>query len=31
MKVLFVSSGNSNNGISPIINNQGLSLQQQGS
>ncbi|ARV06771.1 hypothetical protein BTO04_08770 [Polaribacter sp. SA4-10] len=30
MKVLFVSSGNSANGISPIILNQGASLQNQG-
>jgi teichuronic acid biosynthesis glycosyltransferase TuaC len=30
MKVLFVSSGNSSNGISPIILNQGTSLQNQG-
>jgi teichuronic acid biosynthesis glycosyltransferase TuaC len=30
MKVLFVSSGNSANGISPIILNQGTSLQNQG-
>jgi teichuronic acid biosynthesis glycosyltransferase TuaC len=30
MKVLFVSSGNSKEGISPIIKNQGLSLTGQG-
>lgn len=30
MKVLFVSSGNSKNGISPIIKNQGESLLQNG-
>lgn len=30
MRVLFVSSGNSADGISPIIKNQGLSLQKQG-
>ena len=30
MKVLFVSSGNSKNGISPIIYNQGESLKAQG-
>jgi teichuronic acid biosynthesis glycosyltransferase TuaC len=30
MKILFVSSGNSKDGISPIINNQGLSLRRQG-
>lgn len=30
MKVLFVSSGNSINGISPIIKNQGESLSHQG-
>lgn len=30
MKVLFVSSGNNKNGISPIIRNQALSLQKQG-
>jgi glycosyltransferase involved in cell wall biosynthesis len=30
MKVLFVSSGNSQNGISPIIKNQGYSLQEAG-
>jgi teichuronic acid biosynthesis glycosyltransferase TuaC len=30
MKVLFVSSGNTKAGISPIINNQGLSLQKNG-
>lgn len=30
MKILFVSSGNSKNGISSIVKNQGLSLQKQG-
>lgn len=30
MKVLFVSSGNSRSGISPIVMNQALSLQKQG-
>ena len=30
MKVLFISSGNSKNGISPIIKNQGDSLIKQG-
>jgi teichuronic acid biosynthesis glycosyltransferase TuaC len=30
MKVLFVSSGNTKDGISPIIKNQGLSLIKQG-
>ena len=30
MKILFVSSGNSKNGISPIIKNQGESLKEQG-
>ena len=30
MKVLFISSGNSATGISPIIKNQGESLKQQG-
>ena len=30
MKVLFVSSGNSKQGISPIIKNQGISLIDQG-
>lgn len=30
MKVLFVSSGNSNKGISPITYNQGESLKEQG-
>ncbi len=30
LKVLFVSSGNSKNGISPIIKNQGESLRKQG-
>ncbi|MCD4747637.1 MAG: hypothetical protein K8R58_15180 [Bacteroidales bacterium] len=30
MKVLFVCSGNSNNGISPIIENQGTSLIYEG-
>ena len=30
MKVLFISSGNSVNGISPIIKNQGESLKDQG-
>lgn len=30
MKVLFVSSGNTKEGISPIINNQGHSLKKQG-
>ncbi len=30
MKVLFVSSGNSDRGISPIVENQGKSLQQEG-
>lgn len=30
MKVLFISSGNSKDGISPIIKNQGASLQRQG-
>ena len=28
MKVLFICSGNSKNGISPIIKNQGTSLQK---
>jgi len=30
MKVLFVSSGNNKNGISPIVFNQGESIKQQG-
>ena len=30
MKILFVCSGNSINGISPIIKNQGLSLENEG-
>jgi len=30
MKVIFVSSGNNKNGISPIIKNQGVSLQKEG-
>lgn len=30
MKILFVSSGNSKNGISPIIKNQGESLKKEG-
>ena len=30
MKVLFVSSGNSDLGISPIVKNQGASIQNQG-
>ncbi len=30
MKVLFVSSGNSKNGISPIVRNQGESLKEAG-
>ncbi len=30
MRVLFVSSGNSRSGISPIVMNQALSLQKQG-
>ena len=30
MKVLFVSSGNSNIGISPIVKKQGESLQNEG-
>ena len=30
MKVLFISSGNSVNGISPIILNQGQSLKKNG-
>jgi len=30
MKVLFVSSGNSKEGISPIVTNQGKSLQNEG-
>lgn len=30
MKVLFVSSGNSKEGVSPIITNQGKSLQNEG-
>ena len=30
MKVLFVSSGNSNAGISPIVRSQGESLKKQG-
>ena len=29
MKILFVSSGNTENGISPIIKNQGESLKKQ--
>lgn len=30
MKVLFVSSGNAQNGISPIVKNQGISLSKAG-
>ena len=30
MRILFVSSGNSNEGISPIIKNQGESLRKEG-
>jgi len=30
MKVLFVSSGNAKDGISPIVRNQGQSLEEQG-
>jgi hypothetical protein len=30
MKVLFVSSGNNNIGISPVVKNQGESLQNEG-
>jgi len=30
MKVIFVSSGNNKHGISPIIKNQGVSLQKEG-
>ena len=30
MKVLFVSSGNSEDGISPITKNQGTSLEREG-
>ncbi len=30
MKILFVSSGNTNNGINPIVQNQGQSLINQG-
>jgi hypothetical protein len=30
MKVLFVSSGNNNIGISPIVKNKGESLQNEG-
>ena len=29
MRVLFVSSGNSKNGISPIIKNQGISIKKE--
>jgi glycosyltransferase involved in cell wall biosynthesis len=29
LKVLFVASGNSKNGISPIVKNQGISLEKQ--
>lgn len=30
MKILFISSGNSKNGISPIIRNQGVSIERLG-
>ena len=30
MKILFISSGNSSQGISPIIHNQGESLKKNG-